>query len=72
MAQPSPRQQAARARIEALIRLAEPALDFVLAAGDRLSRAVERDELDSPLAQPLGPAGVPRDRALPAGRPDAG
>jgi hypothetical protein len=53
MAQLTPRQQAARARIETLIRIAEPALDLVLKAGDRLSRSVERDELDAPLARAL-------------------
>jgi len=38
-------QQANRRRIERLIRLAAPALDLVLAAGDRVSRVVGRDEL---------------------------
>ena len=45
---PTPTQLAWRGRIEAVLRIAAPALDLVLAAGDRLSRAVERDELDAP------------------------
>src|SRR3954454_25162766 len=35
-----------RARIEAGLHLAAPVLDLYLAAGERLSRAVERDDLD--------------------------
>ena len=46
MATLSPTQRAWRARIEAVLRLSAPALDLMLAAGDRLSRAVERDDLD--------------------------
>jgi hypothetical protein len=64
MAPLTSRQQAARTRIEALIRIAEPALDLVLSTGERISRAVERDELEAPLARPLAPdAG--RGHALP-------
>ena len=44
---PTPTQLAWRGRIEAVLHVAAPALDLLLAAGDRLSRAVERDELDS-------------------------
>jgi hypothetical protein len=36
----TPTQQRVRAQIELLIRLAAPALDLLLAGGDRLSRAV--------------------------------
>jgi hypothetical protein len=64
MAQLTPRQRAARDRIEALIRVAQPALDLILSAGERLSRAVERDELDAPLARPLA-ADAGRGHALP-------
>ena len=39
-------QRAWRGRIEAALRLAAPVLDLYLAVGDRLSRAVERDDLD--------------------------
>jgi hypothetical protein len=46
VAPPSPTQLAWRGRIEAVIRLAQPALDLVLAAGERLSRAVEPEDLD--------------------------
>ena len=46
MAQPSPSQIVWRQRIEAGLAIVAPALDLLLAAGDRLSRAVERDDLD--------------------------
>ena len=46
MAPPSPTQLAWRGRIEAVLRLTAPALDLVLAAGERVSRAVEREDLD--------------------------
>lgn len=46
---PTPTQLAWRGRIEAALRIAAPALDLVLAAGDRLSRIVERDELEPPV-----------------------
>ena len=39
-------QRVWRGRIEAVLRLAAPALDLYLAAGDRLSRTVEREDLD--------------------------
>jgi hypothetical protein len=44
VAQLSSSQQLWRGRIEAGLRLVAPALDLVLAAGDRLSRTVDRDE----------------------------
>jgi hypothetical protein len=46
MAQPSPTQLAWRRRVETGLAIFSPALDLMLAAGDRLSRAVERDDLD--------------------------
>jgi hypothetical protein len=46
MATLTPAQRRWRHRIEAALRLTAPALDLFLAAGDRLSRAVERDDLD--------------------------
>lgn len=46
MAPPSPTQLAWRGRIETLIRIAEPGLDLLLKGGDRLSRTVEREDLD--------------------------
>ena len=46
MAQPSPTQLAWRRRVETGLAVVAPALDLLLSAGDRLSRAVERDDLD--------------------------
>ncbi len=61
MAPLSPTQRAWRARIESLLRIAAPALDLYLAAGDRLSRAVERDDLDwVPPRKALPPSETPR------------
>ena len=40
----TPEQLRKRERAEAVIRLAAPALNLVLAVGDRLSRIVERDD----------------------------
>ncbi len=45
---PTPTQLVWRGRIEAVLRIAAPALDLVLAAGDRLSRVVDREELEAP------------------------
>ena len=46
MAQPSPAQIVWRRRVESALAVVAPALDLLLAAGDRLSRVVERDDLD--------------------------
>ena len=62
MAQPSAAQLAWRRRIEGVLQIAAPALDLFLAAGDRLSKAVERDDLDW----------VPPRRSLPGGYGSAG
>jgi hypothetical protein len=48
MAQPTPTQLRRRGRVELLIRILQPGLDLVLAAGDRLSRTVDRSD-DPPL-----------------------
>lgn len=65
---PTPTQLVWRGRIEAVLRIAAPALDLVLAAGDRLSRVVERDEMEPPAARAsfdpgeqraVGPGGAP-------------
>lgn len=48
MAPPTPTQLAWRGRFEAVLRVAEPALDLLLLAGDRLSRVVARGELTAP------------------------
>ncbi len=61
MATLSPAQRRWRARIEAMLRITAPALDLMLAAGDRLSRAVERDDLDwVPPRRALGPSETPK------------
>ena len=61
MATLTPSQRRWRARIEAALRIAAPGLDLMLAAGDRLSRAVERDELDwVPPRKALSGAETPR------------
>ena len=57
MAQPSSGQLLWRRRVETALGVVAPALDLLLSAGDRLSRAVERDDLDW----------VPPRRALPNG-----
>ena len=44
MAPLSPAQLRTRHRFETVIRLMAPALDLVLAVGDRVSRIVERDD----------------------------
>jgi hypothetical protein len=65
VAPPTPTQLAWRARIESALRLAAPFLDLLLAAGDRLSRVVDRDALDAPppaRAGTLGP--VPAQRQV--------
>ena len=46
MATLTPAQRRWRARIESVLLVSAPALDLFLAAGDRLSRIVERDDLD--------------------------
>jgi hypothetical protein len=42
----SPEQRRTRERVERLIRLASPALDLVLAMGDRVSRFVEPEDVE--------------------------
>ena len=46
MAQLTPDQLRTRQRIEGLIRLAAPALDLVLAVGERVSRIVEPEDVE--------------------------
>jgi hypothetical protein len=59
VAPPTPTQLAWRGRIEALIRVAQPMLDLVLGAGERLSRIVERDDLDWTPPRPVSAPGAP-------------
>ena len=46
MAQLTPGQLRARQRIEGVIRLAAPALDLVLAVGERVSKVVEPEDVE--------------------------
>lgn len=46
MAPLTPGQRRTRERVESLIRLASPALDLVLAVGDRVSRLVEPTDVE--------------------------
>jgi hypothetical protein len=60
VAAPSTTQLAWRGRIEAVLRVAGPALDLVLLAGDRVSRVVDRADADEPaLAVPPTAAATP-------------
>ena len=61
MATMTPAQRRWRSRIETMLKISAPALDLFLAAGDRLSRVVERDDLDwVPPRRALGSAEQPR------------
>jgi hypothetical protein len=42
----TPNQVRTRRRVESVIRVIAPALDLVLAAGDRISRIVEREDVE--------------------------
>jgi hypothetical protein len=53
LASATPTQRRLRAHVETLIRVAAPGLDLLLAAGDRLSRAVDRGDTDPQLAPPV-------------------
>jgi hypothetical protein len=55
----TPDQLRTRQRVEGLIRLAAPALDLVLAVGERVSRIVERGDTE------FYPPRVTRDSAPP-------
>jgi len=48
VAQLTPDQLRTRQRVEGLIRLATPALDLVLAVGERVSRIVEPNDVEYP------------------------
>jgi hypothetical protein len=54
-------QRVWRGRIESVLALAAPILDLYLAAGDRLARTVERDDLDwVPPRSALSPSETPK------------
>jgi hypothetical protein len=66
MARSTPEQVRLRERLEGLIGLLAPALDLVLAAGDRISRIVGRDDDYYPIRPPgesfkLAPVSPPPD-----------
>ena len=67
MAQLTPDQLRTRQRVEGLIRLAAPALDLVLAVGDRISRVAGRNEIDP---EPPRRSLRPEVRARLGGGPD--
>jgi hypothetical protein len=46
MAPMTPDQLRTRRRVEGVIKVIAPALDLVLAAGDRISRVVEREDVE--------------------------
>ena len=62
MASLTPGQLRTRRRVESVIKLMAPALDVVLAVGDRVSRIVERDD---PEYYPPRVARGPNDSSLP-------
>jgi hypothetical protein len=66
VAQLTPEQRRTRDRVETLIGLAAPVLNLVLAAGDRISRAVEPEDSEyypvrSGLLEAEAAAAPPRD-----------
>jgi hypothetical protein len=58
----TPSQLATRARFEAVIRLLEPGLNLLLAAGERISRLAPEDQVDIP-----PPRALSRDTSKPPG-----
>jgi hypothetical protein len=53
VAELTPAQQRRRAAVETLIRLTEPGLNLILAAGDRISRLVEPEDHEYYPARPF-------------------
>lgn len=66
MAVLTPVQRARVRRVEALIRVAAPALDLLLFAGDRLSRVAGRNEIGP---EPARRAALPGSTRTPIGGP---
>jgi hypothetical protein len=54
----TPDQLRRRERVESVLRLAAPALDLVLAVGERISRTVERDDSEYYPTRPSGEGGA--------------
>ncbi len=65
MARLTPDQLRTRERVEGLIRLAAPALDLVLAVGDRVSRLVEPEDTEyyPPRSSRAGPPPQPSEQS---------
>jgi hypothetical protein len=64
-------QLAWRRRIERALRIVAPVLDVVLAAGDRVSRVMDRDPpAPSPATRPMGP--LPAQRRVGPGPAEPG
>jgi hypothetical protein len=61
----SPHQQRTRGRFEALIGVMAPALDAVLAVGDRISRTVEPEDHGYYPARPLADEPPAEPKATP-------
>jgi hypothetical protein len=66
MAPLTPDQLRTRERVEGLIRLAAPALDLVLAVGERVSRIVEPGDVDFHPPRSAARPATPADAAPPA------
>lgn len=64
----TPSQLRTRERVEGLIRLAAPALDLVLAVGDRVSRLVEPEDVE--YYPPRGSGEGPTGKGTPEGAGD--
>jgi hypothetical protein len=64
VSQLSPTQERFRSYVEAVIRVAEPGLDLLLNAGDRMSRIAGRGDDPEPLAVP-----PPRANSIPRRQP---
>jgi hypothetical protein len=66
----TPAQRANVRRIEALIRVAAPALDLLLYAGDRVSRMAGRNQIDpEPARRAMGPGTTRTYIGAPPARP---
>jgi hypothetical protein len=64
----TPGQLALQRRIESLIRLAAPALDLVLFAGEQVSRVAGRNQIDPEPPRRIGDAGARATLPGPPGR----